>query len=163
MSQQNSNIACPQCGYQIDVNDILHHQIEADIQKKYNNELAKKDSHYQQQYQNLLQQQAQLDEQVRQQEIILQQRLQQEKQSLQQKIKQQFDYEHAAQLNAFEQELADKSTQLKEFNKAKADITRLQREKNEQEASIRSEYAQRFTESLKEKTVAVRSQVKKEM
>ena len=163
MSQQNSNIACPQCGYQIDVNDILHHQIEADIQKKYNNELAKKDSHYQQQYQNLLQQQAQLDEQVHQQDIILQQRVQQEKQSLQQQIKQQLDYEHAAQLNAFEQELAAKSTQLKEFNKAKADITRLQREKDEQKASITAEYAQRFTDSLKEKTTAVRSQVKKEM
>ena len=163
MSQQNSNIACPQCSYQIDVNDILHHQIEADIQKKYNNELAKKDSHYQQQYQNLLQQQAQLDEQVRQQDSILQQRLQQEKQSLQQKIKQQLDYEHAAQLNAFEQELADKSTQLKAFNKIKADITRLQREKDEQKATITADFAQRFTERLKEEQLALRSELTKKL
>jgi hypothetical protein len=163
MSQQNSNIACPQCGYQIDVNDILHHQIEADIQKKYNNELAKKDSHYQQQYQNLLQQQAQLDEQVRQQDIILQKRLQQEKQTLQQQIKQQLDYEHAAQLNAFEQELADKSTQLKEFNKVKADITRLQREKDEQKATITADFAQRFTERLKEEQLTLRSELTKKL
>ncbi len=163
MSQQKSNITCPQCDYQIDVNDILRHQIEADIQKKYNNELAKKDSHYQQQYQNLLQQQAQLDEQVRQQDIILQQRLQQEKQSLQQQIKQQFDYEHTAQLNAFEQELTDKSAQLKEFNKVKADITRLQREKDEQKATITADFAQRFTERLKEEQLVLRSELTKKL
>jgi len=163
MNQQNSNIACPQCGYQIDVNDILHHQIEADIQKKYNNRLAKKDSHYQQQYQNLLQQQAQLDEQVRQQDIILQQRLQQEKQTLQQQIKQQLDYEHAAQLNAFEQELADKSAQLKEFNKVKADITRLKREKDEQKEAIEAKAAQRFNQQLKQEQQALREKITTEM
>ncbi len=163
MNQQNSNISCPQCGYQIDVNDILHHQIEANLQKKYNNELAKRDSQYQQQCQNLQQQQAQLDEQTRQQDNIIQQRLQQEKKTLQQQIKQQLKYEQTAQLEALQQELADKSTQLKEFNKAKADITRLQREKDEQKASITAEYAQRFTDRLKEETTSVRSQVKKEM
>ncbi|MDQ7091682.1 MAG: DUF2130 domain-containing protein [Methylococcales bacterium] len=163
MSQQRSNIACPQCGSQIDVNDILHHQIEAEIQKKYTNELTKKDAQYHQQHQNLLQQQTQLDEQRRQQDSIVQQRLQQETQTLKQQIKQQLDYEHAAQVGAFEQELATKSFELKAFNKAKADITRLQREKDEQKATIDADYSQRFNKRLKEKTAETRSQVKKEM
>lgn len=163
MSQKNSNIACPQCGYQIDVNDILHHQIEADIQKKYNDELAKRNSHYQQQYQGLLQQQAQLDEQTRQQDTIVQQRLQQERQALQQQLKQQLDYEQATQVQTLEQELAAKSTQLKDYNKAKADITRLQREKDEQKTTLTADYAQRFSNRLKEEQATIRVQVQQEI
>lgn len=163
MNQQSNNITCPNCNYQIDVNDILHHQIEADIQKKYTDEYARKDLQYQQQQQSLQQQQTQLNEQANQQEAVLQQRLQQEKQALQQQLKQQIEYEQGARFGALEQELAAKSSQLKEFNKAKADIARLQREKDEQKASITAEYAQRFTERLQQEQAAVRSQVTTEM
>ena len=162
MSQQN-NISCPNCDYQIDVNDILHHQIEADIKKKYHHDLAHKESQYQQQYQNLQQQQTQLNENISKQESILQQRLQQEKQTLQQQLTQQIKYEQEGRMNALEQELANKSTQLQDFNKAKADIARLQREKEEQKASITAEYAQRFTERLQQEQAAVRTQVITEM
>jgi len=163
MNPQTNNIQCPQCGHQIDVNDILHHQIEADIQKKYNEALAQKDSHYQQQHQNIQQQQAQLNEQANQQETILQQRLQQEKQALQQQLKQQFEFENSAQLTAFQQELAEKSQQLQEFNKVKADMARLQREKDAQKDEITAEYAQRFTEKLQQEKATTRAQVMKEM
>ena len=34
-----NQIACPNCGTQIDVNDLLAHQLEEQIQRKYQNEL----------------------------------------------------------------------------------------------------------------------------
>jgi hypothetical protein len=36
----NTQISCPSCGTAIDVNDILSHQVEEELQKKYNARLA---------------------------------------------------------------------------------------------------------------------------
>ena len=38
--QNSSKISCPNCGTSIDVNDILSHQLEEQIQKKYQAQLA---------------------------------------------------------------------------------------------------------------------------
>jgi hypothetical protein len=35
------NIKCPNCDFEIDVNDILYHQIDDQIKKKYQSELTK--------------------------------------------------------------------------------------------------------------------------
>jgi hypothetical protein len=163
MSQPHNTISCPQCHYKIDVNDILHHQIKTDLQQEYNAELAKKESHYQQQHQQLLHQQAQLEQQAHQQDEILQHRLQHEKKILQQQLKQQLEHEQGVQIGALEQELATKSVQLQDYHQAKASITRLQREKDEQKATITADYAQRFTDRLKSEQTEIRAQVKQEM
>ncbi len=140
MSQEN-NITCPNCSHVFDANIQLHQQIEAGIEEKYNQKLAEKDSHYQEQ------------------ERIFQQRLVQEKKSL----SQQLETQQQAQVEALEHELTLKSKQLKEFNKAKADISRLQREQDEQKAMIEAESAQRFSKRLKTEKESLRKQVKKEM
>ncbi len=140
MSQEN-NITCPNCSHIFDANTQLHQQIEADIEQKYQQKLAEKESHYQQQ------------------DIKFQQRLAQEKKA----FSKQLESEQQAQVSALEKELTLKSTQLKEFNQAKADISRLQREQDEQKAIIEAKSAQRFSKRLKTEQELLRKQVKKEM
>ena len=41
MSQEKSIINCPKCGEEIDVNDILYHQVDEQLKKEYKDELAK--------------------------------------------------------------------------------------------------------------------------
>ena len=37
-----SKVNCPNCGTSIDVNDILSHQLEEDLRKKYSSQFAEK-------------------------------------------------------------------------------------------------------------------------
>ncbi len=41
MSQDKNTIECPNCGFKIDVNEILYHQLDEELKKKYNDQLAK--------------------------------------------------------------------------------------------------------------------------
>ena len=53
MSQEKSIIKCPKCGEEIDVNDILYHQVDEQLKKEYSNELAKEKEKYEIQAANL--------------------------------------------------------------------------------------------------------------
>jgi len=40
MTDDKSKINCPNCGEEIDVNDILYHQVDQDLKQKYNDDLT---------------------------------------------------------------------------------------------------------------------------
>jgi len=48
-----TKITCPNCGTEIDVQDILAHQLEEDLQKKYNAKLAEEKKKYETQAESL--------------------------------------------------------------------------------------------------------------
>ena len=71
MSEQDSRIECPNCGQQIDVNDLLYHQLESEIKKDYNAKLAAQEKQFDARQkeidsaqQALAKAQAEIDEQV---------------------------------------------------------------------------------------------------
>ena len=49
-----NQIACPNCGTQIDVNDLLAHQLEEQIQRKYQNELNETRNEFENKQEDLL-------------------------------------------------------------------------------------------------------------
>ena len=46
MTQEQSKLICPKCGEEIDVNDVLYHQVDEQLKKKYSDELAKEKEKY---------------------------------------------------------------------------------------------------------------------
>ena len=72
----------------------------------------------------------------------------QEKQRI---LKKEVKEEHAEEVKALEKELKEKSDQVKELNKSKAEIGRLKREKDELRDKITSELEQQLSETLAEK------------
>ena len=42
MNQESSEIKCPHCGEEIDVNEALSRQLEEELREQYENKLAKK-------------------------------------------------------------------------------------------------------------------------
>lgn len=40
MSNSQNTIECPECGHKINVNDILYHQLDEELSKKYKDQLA---------------------------------------------------------------------------------------------------------------------------
>ncbi len=157
------NIACPQCGHKFDVNTILYHQIEAALRKQYADEQTKQAAVYKKKQEELLQQQQRLAAEKIQQDYMFAQRIEAEKKQLHQQLKQQLEAEQLARLQSLEQEICEKSNQLKEFNKVKADIARLEREKEEQKTAIETQAQLRFNEQLKAEQMALRHKLTQEM
>ena len=84
----------------------------------------------------------------KQQDELIAQRIEVEKKSLLLELKKQVEEEQETRFKALNEELAEKSNQVKEFNKAKAEIERLKREKDELRDQVVSEKEKEFSEKL---------------
>jgi hypothetical protein len=140
---ETTQIKCPTCGTLIDVQDVLAHQLEDQIKQKYQAELAAERKKFESQEEQLNKAKEAFEEQKRQQaeqfQEALQKQLRQERQLLQDKIKRQVQEEQSDLLAGLQKELDEKSEQVKELNKSKAEIERLKREKDEAKEAAKLE------------------------
>ncbi|MES9885586.1 MAG: DUF2130 domain-containing protein [Candidatus Sedimenticola sp. 6PFRAG1] len=160
MSQQQNRIECPNCGHEIDVNEILYHQLDEELKKKYNDELAKeklrlsdREDQIKSQQQALTDQRSALEEQVSE---GIAAGLKGEKSKLESRIKAQAEEEQAERIKALQSELADKTDKVKELNKSKSEIERLKREKEELRGAIELETQQKLNAQLNEEREKIR-------
>jgi len=152
MDHQPNRIACPNCGHLIDVQDILYHQVEEELKKKFREDLATERNRYQDKLNALAEEREQFEEEKRrQQERVaetVRERLQAEEKRLQAEIRTRIEEEQSGTLKSLQEELNQKSAQLKEFNRAKAEIERLKREKDEMKEAIEAESEKKLSEIL---------------
>lgn len=172
MSSDNDqrSIVCPECGAQIDVNALLYHQVEDELRKSFDSRLAKEQKKYEKKSDALAQDQKALEEERKALQNSIQasvkKQLQTEKQKLETQIRKTITEETSEERKAMQEELARKSEQVKELNKAKSDIARLHREKDELKETIEADAQRKISETLKEergkiqKTVEDRVQLK---
>ena len=143
MSSSQSRITCPNCQAQIDVNDILAHQLEEKIRAKYidqqNNlkaEMAKKEE-------ELFRSRHEFEEKKKRENELFQERLDSElkrgRSELTAQLKKKLEEEQMEQYKSLQQELNEKSEKLKELNRFKSEIERLKREKDELKELIEAE------------------------
>ena len=114
MNQNNQVVNCPKCGEQINVNALLHHQIEAELSQSFAMQLASQKAEFELQ-------------------------LNTEKTQLEQTLKIRLLADSQSQIEAMQNELNEKSLQLRDFNKTKVEIERLQREKLELRETFEAE------------------------
>lgn len=154
MNQQTNKIECPNCGHKIDVNDILYHQVDEELRKKYSAELAREKDKYQDKLDSLNEERKKLEgEKKRQDEAVadaIKSGLKEEKKRLQAEIRARMEEEQSERIRSLQEELDQKSGQLKEFNKAKSEIERLKREKGELRDSIEAESEKKLSEMIGE-------------
>jgi hypothetical protein len=163
MTLSAHHIQCPHCQQMIDVNEILYHQVNETLKKQYADEMLKQQAVYRNQQQALDQQRHLLATEKQQQEHFFAQRIEAEKKLIHRQLKQQLANEQATDIQRLHQEIAEKSSQLQEFNKIKADIIRLEREKQTQRMTLEAELSLRFNEQLKQQQAHLRSQLTQEM
>ena len=134
MSTQ-TQIACPNCGTQVNVNEILYHQMEDEMKKKFQGEVAEHRQKYKTAVEQLKakeisfkEQQEHFDERLKE---SLHQQLKSERIKLSESIKTEILDEQEEQMTLMKNELARKSEQVKELNRSKAQIEQLKRENSE--------------------------------
>lgn len=175
----NTNrIECPQCGTLIDVN----HQLEDQINKKYQKKLAENSAIIEERARNLDRQMAdfeakkkienqlfqeKLEKQLQSERNQLELKLEQERAANQQKLlqatqaieKQQEEkiaLKYSSLVSELQKELNDSNIQIKELNQAKIEIERLKREKDLLRETIQLETEQLFTKQLAEQTERIK-------
>lgn len=153
MTPTNSHqIPCPRCGHRIDVKELLRQQVEQELQQKYEAEYAA-----------LEQQKKDLENRAKlmqaDNERKLQEKLAIEKKLLEEAIRKSVREESAEQVQKLQNELDEKSQMVKELNRTKADMARLEREKDELKEKLQLEAEQKIHDTLKLEKEKIRKQV----
>jgi len=134
MSTQ-TQITCPNCGTEVNINEILYHKLEKDIQEKFSNEVKEHRKKYKDAMQQMKVKETQVKEQEDQFNERLQERLQNqlkiERAHLIVAIKTKIEEEQKDRIYLMEKELEEKSIQVIELNHSKAQVEQLKREKEE--------------------------------
>lgn len=159
--KEETQIKCPNCGTTIDVQDILAHQLEEEIQQKYQSKLAEAQKLAESEKTKLAQEKADFEAKKKQENELFQERLEKqlknEKKNLEEKLKSKLIEEQAEQFQALQKELNEKSEQVKELNRSKAQIEQLKREKSELKEAAEAEAQKKLNEMI----LAERSKIKR--
>lgn len=153
MSNQTT-IQCPKCGTQIDVNEILYHQLEAQMKSKFDSEVDEHRKKYKAamdefkaREEAFKDQQEKFDEKLRD---SVSAQLKAERQKLSDTLKKQILEEQSESMALLQKELSEKSEQVKELNRSKAEIEQLKRAITEAEEVAKLKAEQVLSERLKD-------------
>ncbi len=158
----NSEIKCPNCGTSIDVQDILAHQLENEIQQKYQTQLAEEKKKFDVEFESLNKAKEQFEQRKKQENEMFQERLdkqlKEDRKLLEEKLKLQFKEEQSEQFNALQKELNEKSAQVKELGLARIEVEKLKREKAELKEIAEAEAQKSLNETLITEKEKIRKQ-----
>ena len=159
MTQKNT-IRCPNCETEIDVNEILYHQIEGQLQDKLTAEATKQKKTNDAALAKIKEQQNALSDQEDQFEKRLKESVSEklivERKKITEQLKKQISEEQSDQIDLLQKELTDKSEQVKELNLTKAKVEQLKREVDEVSQAAQLKAEQFLTERLREETGKIR-------
>jgi len=158
MSQEKSKIQCPGCGIEIDVNDILYHQVDEQLKKEYRDELKKEKDKFDSRSSALEKEREELlAEKARQEEEIaekvndeVKQKVKEKELALKKKLKAEAEEEQSSALSSLREELDEKSSKIKELNKTSIELEKIKREKDELEESLKLESERELNKKLQE-------------
>ena len=155
-----TTIKCPNCQTEIDINEVLYHQLENKYKsehlaqtKKLEAEIEAKRKEYKTHLDSLKAKEEEFKEQKEkfEEEIkkATQIQLKAERVKLQEELRKEILDEQSESMAMLQKQLEEKSNQVKELNVAKAQIGQLQREKEEMESSIMAKAELALNEKLK--------------
>ena len=152
MMKNQTQINCPSCGTSIDVQDILAHQLEDEIKKKYQAQSLEEKKKLEELEEKLNQEKRAFEEKRKQENDLFQERLEkqlkEDRKGIEEKLKAKLQEEQSDQLKALQEELNEKSEQVKELNRSKAEIEKLKREKGELKEAAEAEAQKKLNEIL---------------
>ncbi len=148
----STKIICPNCEFEIDVNDVIFHRLDEDLKKQYNSKWQEANLELEQKAALLKKEKESFELKKQNENDLFQERvrvkLREERDQLTLQIRKNLELENADQYQAIQQELNAKSEQIKELNKTKAEIETLKREKNELQEIAQAEAQKKLNELL---------------
>ena len=158
--ERETKIECPKCGTEINVNEILYHQLEDDFKKRYTAQLAEEKKRYDAELEILNQQKDEFEKKKQKENELFQEKLQlklkEERQILEKQLKTKIAEEQSEQVAIMQKDLLEQSEKLKELSRSKAEIERLKREKDELKESVMADAERALNQKLIEEKEKIR-------
>ncbi len=158
--ERETKIECPNCGTEINVNEVLSHQLEDDLKKKYSAQLAEEKKKYNAELELLNLQKDEFEKKKQKENELFQQKLQlrlkEEKLLIEKQLKAKLTEEQDELMAAMRKDLLDQSEKLKELSRSKAEIERLKREKDELKESVTADAERLLNQKLTEEKEKIR-------
>ena len=158
--ERETKIECPNCGTEINVNEILYHQLEDDFKKRYTAQLAEEKKKYDTELELLNQQKEEFEKKKQKENELFQEKLQsklkEERQILEKQLKTKIAEEQSEQVAIMQKELLEQSEKLKELSRSRAEIERLKREKEELKESVMADAERALNQKLIEEKEKIR-------
>lgn len=162
----NVKMKCPNCSSTINVDELLISQFSDSIRKDLQAELSRKEAELNQERADFKLLSEQLSKEKTEIDDIVSQRvkatLHSKEEQIKESIRKELNEEKSNQLQELENELIKKSSQLRELNGTKAQLERLRREMEEQEAKIILDKEKELTERLEQARSTIKEQVQQE-
>ena len=143
---------CPNCGVDIDVNELLYKQLEQQAQLKYQKQLSDEQAKLAAQQAKIAEQQASLTETIAK-EVA--QSLDLEKV----KLKQQLEQDQAGRIKDMQRELEEASKKVVALNQAESEIERLKRQQQTLRSEIELNVEKKFSKQLAEQSDKIKQQI----
>jgi len=147
-----TTIKCPNCQTEIDVNEILYHQLEDELKQKslmerqkLEEENRKREEALEKKFELLQVQEEKFEERLKK---ATKEQVKREKKKLHNELKKELLLEQSESIEALQKELNAKSEQVKELNNSKIEIAKLKREKEEIESKAKAEAQLALNEEL---------------
>jgi hypothetical protein len=158
--ERETKIECPNCGTEINVNEVLSHQLEDDLKKKYAVQLAEEKKKYDSELDQLNSQKEEFEKKKQKENELFQEKLQsklkEERQIIEKQLKLKLTEEQSEQVAIMQKELLEQSEKLKELSRSRAEIERLKREKDEMKESVMAEAERTLNQKLTEEKDKIR-------
>jgi len=158
--ERETKIECPKCGTVINVNEVLSHQLEDDLKKKYAVQLAEEKKKYDTELDLLNAQKEEFEKKKQKENELFQEKLQsklkEERQIIEKQLKLKLTEEQSEQVAIMQKELLEQSEKLKELSRSKAEIERLKREKDEMKESVMADAERALSQKLIEEREKIR-------
>jgi|WetSurMetagenome_2_1015567.scaffolds.fasta_scaffold48543_2 hypothetical protein len=163
MTQETANIKCPNCGHEIDVNEILYRELHEKIKKEFNSKLVEQQKEFEKKYSDLKKQKEEIERQKSEIEETIEkgvkEKLSAEKIGLEKKIRDEISTEKSEEIKSYKEQLQQKIEEAKELNKTKAELERIKREKEELKEKIEAEAEIKLTQKINEEKDKFRKEI----
>lgn len=158
--ERETKVVCPNCGTEINVNEVLSHQLEDDLKKKYAIQLAEEKKKYDVELDQLNVQKEEFEKKKQKENELFQEKLQtklkEERQIIEKQLKLKLTEEQSEQVAIMQRELLEQSEKLKELSRSRAEIERLKREKDEMKENVMAEAERSLNQKLTEEREKIR-------
>lgn len=151
---------CPNCGSEIDVNELLYHQLEEQARLKYQEQLSQEQNKLKQQQASLEARNREIDDTIKAQ---VAETLAGEKTKLLNQLKAQVERDQSERIGAMQAELADKSAKVIELNKLQGDLERMKREKEALRSEIELDVEKKFNAQMAEESSRIQKQLNEQV
>lgn len=143
MNQESSNIKCPNCGTQIDVNAVLYQQLQSQAEKDFEH----KNAMLSREKIKLDKRQSEIEQSI---EKGVSEKLIRERSAIEKRMREQITEEKSGELESLKEQLKEKIGEAKELNRIKAEFLKLTREKEELRDKIQLESEEKYNKQLEE-------------